>query len=86
MCGHEAQGLDREFDVHHIDGDWLNNHPFNLVAICHRCHVRVHRLRNRAAALDEWRARAEDLGKPVGEERDKPITSGRSSPVAGWSA
>jgi len=32
-CGAE----DTVFEVHHCDGDRLNNHPINLIAICKRC-------------------------------------------------
>ena len=28
--------------VHHIDGDPSNNDPANLVALCQRCHLRLH--------------------------------------------
>ncbi len=28
--------------VHHIDGDPGNNVPENLVALCQRCHLRLH--------------------------------------------
>ncbi|MGL4253418.1 MAG: HNH endonuclease signature motif containing protein [Fusobacteriaceae bacterium] len=30
------------FVVHHKDGDHLNNHPDNLITLCHRCHKLVH--------------------------------------------
>lgn len=30
------------FVVHHKDGDPINNHPSNLVTLCHRCHKLVH--------------------------------------------
>lgn len=30
-------------DVHHLDGNHLNNSPENLARICRGCHIRVHR-------------------------------------------
>ncbi|MCD2204434.1 HNH endonuclease signature motif containing protein [Halobacterium sp. KA-6] len=79
-CGYEARGVDGEFHVHHIDGDWLNGHPLNLIGLCARCHKRVHGIVAREAALQEWKARVEDLGK-----ESKPYT-GVISTATGWSA
>ena len=62
MCGYEAKGLPREFDVHHIDRDWLNGHIFNLVAICSPCHRRVHKLITRERALEQWKTGFVELG------------------------
>lgn len=31
-------------DVHHIDCNKFNNHPNNLVALCKKCHSRIHGL------------------------------------------
>jgi hypothetical protein len=28
-------------DVHHVDGNWRNNDPENLMAIGHGCHSKV---------------------------------------------
>lgn len=30
-------------DVHHKDGDHLNNSPSNLARVCRGCHIRLHR-------------------------------------------
>lgn len=38
-----ACGATDSVEVHHRDGDWLNNHPLNLTPLCHRCHRLVHR-------------------------------------------
>lgn len=83
MCGHDAQGLDREFHVHHIDGDWLNGHPLNLVAIYHSCHVRVHRLRNQQDALAEWKQEFADLASEDDESLNKPHVAGSESILGG---
>jgi 5-methylcytosine-specific restriction endonuclease McrA len=43
QCGHEhdsAAGY--MLTVHHIDGDPMNNEPWNLVALCQRCHLAIH--------------------------------------------
>lgn len=52
----------RSFEVHHINRDWMDGRMVNLVGLCHPCHNRVHRVRNRGAALDEWKAEFETLG------------------------
>ncbi len=38
-CG-SSEGV----EIHHRDGDWLNNHPMNLIPCCHGCHMRAHRV------------------------------------------
>ena len=50
------------WEVHHRDGDALNGHPVNLVALCHRCHKRTHAAVRTKAELDRWKASIEDLG------------------------
>jgi len=52
----------RVWEVHHRDGDALNGHPTNLVALCHRCHKRTHAAVRIKAELDRWKASIEDLG------------------------
>lgn len=52
---------DDRLEVHHRDGNALNNHPLNLVAVCRRCHRAVHRAEATADNLDEWRERGEEL-------------------------
>lgn len=37
-CGYSGY-----IEVHHIDGDWLNNHPMNLAPLCRACHHDAHR-------------------------------------------
>lgn len=36
-------GAEGKTDVHHMDGDWLNNDPANLVRLCRRCHIGEHK-------------------------------------------
>lgn len=31
-------GSDKRLSIHHIDGDWKNNEPSNLVLLCPKCH------------------------------------------------
>ena len=48
-------------EVHHIDGDWLNNHPLNLIPICHSCHRIVHGQQAMMGRLAEMREEAARL-------------------------
>ena len=32
----------RRLDVHHLDGDLLNNSEDNLVTLCRDCHAKLH--------------------------------------------
>lgn len=41
-CGNRKLDTKLTFVVHHKDGDPINNHPSNLVTLCHRCHKLVH--------------------------------------------
>lgn len=54
----QACGRDRPLDVHHKDGDPLNNELVNLVGLCHFCHNRVHHYRRndpvREQLIDEF--------------------------------
>ena len=38
-CGIKENG--RAHDVHHIDYDKTNNNDFNLITLCHRCHLKT---------------------------------------------
>lgn len=42
-------------EVHHIDGDWLNNHPMNLAPLCYPCHKGTHRAERAAGRIQEMR-------------------------------
>lgn len=54
-------GSDAPLEVHHRDGDPLNNHLLNLVAVCHSCHRAIHRLQDTAESLAEWKASVGDI-------------------------
>lgn len=54
-------GSDGPFEVHHRDGDWLNNHPLNLIGVCHGCHADEHRRRATMRNLNAWKDSAENL-------------------------
>ena len=45
LCGDEYNG-GRRLTVHHIDYGKSNNHSSNLVALCKRCHGKVHKTGN----------------------------------------
>ena len=51
LCGYDGD----EFEVHHIDRDWLNNTLFNLIGLCYPCHARTHRVLNETADLEAWK-------------------------------
>jgi len=40
-CGVHEKELLRKLDIHHIDYDKLNNSPFNLTALCKKCHSKT---------------------------------------------
>lgn len=67
MCNRPER---REFDVHHIDGDWLNGRLVNLVALCDQCHKRVHRVRDIVDRVGSWKQNFRELGEDGGEELD----------------
>lgn len=46
----EHGGIDDGWVIHHIDGNPLNNHPHNLVAMPRGEHVRYHKLKDRTKA------------------------------------
>ncbi|MDS0258529.1 HNH endonuclease [Haloarcula sp. S1CR25-12] len=54
-------GGDGPFDVHHRDGDPLNNHPLNLVAICWLCHKSEHRRRRAVQRVQDWKDDYSDI-------------------------
>lgn len=60
-CGYDEVGS--QWEVHHKDRDWLNAHPFNLVALCHSCHRHTHSAVNRMKSLEEWKERFLKLGE-----------------------
>jgi len=42
-------------EVHHIDGDWLNNHPLNLAPLCRACHHDAHRTERAVERIQEMK-------------------------------
>lgn len=36
-------GAIRNIDIHHIDGNYGNNHSENLMVVCRSCHMKIHR-------------------------------------------
>ena len=39
----ELCGSDKNLDIHHIDGNWKNNHLDNLMCLCRSCHTKYER-------------------------------------------
>ena len=39
----ELCGSDKNLDIHHIDGNWENNHLNNLMCLCRSCHTKYER-------------------------------------------
>jgi len=56
-----ACGATDGVEVHHIDGDVLNNHPMNLIPLCHNCHRRTHRWKRQRRRLNDWKEEFETL-------------------------
>jgi hypothetical protein len=54
-------GSDGYVEVHHIDGDWLNNHPMNLAPLCRACHHDPHRTERAVERVQEMKAEFDDL-------------------------
>lgn len=63
-CGCDYDGAGREWEVHHKDGDALNGHIFNLVALCHSCHRRTHSAIATMLEVEEWKEEFRSLGEP----------------------
>lgn len=62
-------GCTEGLQVHHLDLNWLNNTPSNLVWVCPKCHAKAH---------SEISEKAKSEGKSVSEFYDKssyPILS-----------
>lgn len=56
-------GADGPLEVHHKDGDWLNNCLYNLFAVCRSCHKREHKRRRTQDGLNQWKSELEALGE-----------------------
>ena len=48
-CGALGEQLDGnvKLEVHHVDGNWKNNHPQNLATLCDDCHTTAKSKRGR---------------------------------------
>ncbi|AFH21813.1 hypothetical protein OSG_eHP10_00015 [environmental Halophage eHP-10] len=51
-----ACGYNGYIEVHHIDGDWLNNHPMNLAPLCRACHYDAHRTERANERIQQMKA------------------------------
>lgn len=58
-CGRGNDEVVR-FEVHHKDGNPHNGKESNLVALCQRCHYKIHD-RTPPESLEEWKNRVSDL-------------------------
>jgi len=58
-CGVHAS--ETAMHVHHRDGDPLNNHPLNLIAVCAWCHRLEHRTRRTTRRLEQWKDKYADI-------------------------
>ena len=56
-----ACGYNGYIEVHHIDGDWLNNHPLNLVPLCFKCHKHSHSGKKMMKRLQDMRREFAEL-------------------------
>jgi 5-methylcytosine-specific restriction endonuclease McrA len=61
-CGRGFEDVGKRWDVHHRDGDALNGHLMNLIALCYRCHKQRHSLTRIRDRLDEWKEKMRSLG------------------------
>lgn len=52
VCGLD----DVPLDVHHRNGDWMDNRFINLYAVCKRCHRREHARRMKRERLSQWKS------------------------------
>ncbi len=43
-------------EVHHIDGDYHNGHPDNLIGLCGQCHTHRHRTEDTKERIKEWKS------------------------------
>jgi 5-methylcytosine-specific restriction endonuclease McrA len=66
-------GATEDIEVHHVDGDRLNNRLENLVPLCHGCHVKVH-----SGDLPHWSKQIENhplVGKVSDEEINEAFSN-----------
>lgn len=58
QCAH-CGDIDSDLQVHHLDGNWLNNSPSNLIYLCPKCHSAEHsrienELKEHGKSLEEF--------------------------------
>jgi predicted HNH restriction endonuclease len=56
-CG----ATDVPLEVHHKDGDCLNNNLINLAAVCHFCHKATHRTHRTVESVSAWKATVKEI-------------------------
>jgi HNH endonuclease len=59
----------RTYDIHHIDGDYTNNHPNNLMAVSLKEHYEIHKQQNdwKACSALAMRIKADLTPKEISE-------------------
>lgn len=61
LCEKNIEINGRQLDVHHINYDWKDNRPENLVSLCRECHYIAHN----GLYKDEYRSMCEEVIKNI---------------------
>lgn len=51
-----------DFDVHHIDQDYRNGAPENLIGLCDHCHYMRHKRNSTRERVSEWKENLLSVG------------------------